>query len=473
MSNDDINDDFETDDFDLDGFDDGGFSDLNEQKGTLGDLWRNNPLVKIGVIAVGVLFLIGGIVLFGGESKDPVTSQISAPRDVNEAPGTSEVSEVIRQATEEENIRRAEEAMRQQGSVLPTPIDPPKGTVNLQFEEPEEEDPLERWRRMQEDRIRQQQIETPAAANAAPAAPPVDTRTPVVNALSAAMAQQMGSVLGAQKFNNPTIKPVTPVGYLEAKAEEARLAVETALATNNDVAAVSQGDDLNILLPAGTIEYAQLITEANTDAPGPILAQIVSGPLKGGRMIGSFVAQDNYLTLNFSTIVLDGIDFAASGIAIDPNTTLPGVVTDIDRRYFKRIILPAAAEFVTGLTSAIADSGKTSITITGSEGTTQTTTTGSSSNDQEVATGVAAAGAELGDILGEIADDTEPLLRVRAGTPIGILFTSPVLGTPQVIQQREEQARENERLLRFPTNFNPTNYTPQNLNTPNLNPLQP
>ena len=453
MSNDDFDNDFETDDFDLDGFDDGGFDDLNDQKGTLGDLWRNNPLVKIGVILGAVLLFVGGIIMFGGESSKAPTSRVSGVRDVTEAPGTSEVSETYRQAVEEETVRRTEEAIRNQNSAIPTPIDPPKGTINLQFEEPEEEDPLERWRRMQEERIKQQQITEQPAQVVEVEPEPEDTRTPAVNALATAMSQQMGSILGAQQLNAPLVKNVTSVGYLEAKAEAERrrlaeLAEVTGIATNGDGTVID--DDLNILLPAGTIEYAQLITEANTDAPGPILAQIVSGPLKGARMIGTFTAQENYLTLNFNTIVMDGIDFAANGIAIDPNTTLPGVVTDIDRRYFKRIILPAAAEFVTGLTEAIANSGTTTVTVSG-DTTTSTTSNDNTDSDQEVATGIAAAGEEIAEIMDEIADDVEPLLRVRAGTPIGVLFVSPVVGTPQLVQQREKEAQDRERFLRFPT----------------------
>jgi intracellular multiplication protein IcmE len=196
-----------------------------------------------------------------------------------------------------------------------------------------------------------------------------------------------------------------------------------------------------------------MITEANTDAPGPILAQIVSGPLKGGRMIGTFESTDHYLTLNFKTVVLDGIDFKAEGIAIDPNTTLPGVVTDIDRRYFTRILLPAAADFIEGFTEAIAESGTTTITISG-DTTTQTTSNSDKSNDQEVATGVAKAGEEISEILGDIADDTKPLLRVRAGTPIGILFIKPVTGTPQLLQEQEEAAFEREKALQSLSGFN-------------------
>jgi intracellular multiplication protein IcmE len=445
MSDDDIENDFDTDDFD-----DGGFDDLNSQKGSLGDLWRNNPIVKIGIIAFGVVFIVGGIFLFGGEVDTLPESQISPVQDVTEAPGKAEISETMRQAVEEETVRRTEEAVRGQGSAMPTPIDPPKGVIGLQFEEEEEEDPLERWRRMQQERIAQQQIQAPKVEPQVPEPPPVDTRTPAINAMSQAMSQQMATILDAQDFNGPIVKQVSGIDYLDilAEKEQEKLAkkLEMAAVAEQQITNSDSNQDLNIIVPAGTIEYAQMITEANTDAPGPILAQIVSGPLKGGRMIGTFQSTDHYLTLNFNTVVLDGIDFAAEGIAIDPSTTLPGVVTDIDRRYFTRVLLPAAAEFIEGFTEAIADSGTTTITINGTS-TTTTTSNANTTNDQEVASGIEKAGEEIGEILGKIADDTKPLLRVRAGTPIGILFISPVVGTPQLLQKQEEEAFERERVL--------------------------
>ncbi len=451
----DNSDDFDTEDFDLDGFDDGGFDDLDDQKGTIGDLWRNNPLVKIGVIAVGALLLIGGIIMFGGKSENTPSSRVAGVRDISEAPGTSEVSETYRQAVEEENVRRTEESVRNQGSAIPTPIDPPKGTINIQIDETEEEDPLERWRRMQEERIKNQQVNERAPEAVVEEEPEVDTRTPAVNALSNAMSQQMGSILGAQDLNSPTVTSVTSIAFIEEQEAAAREALAASLAASAtpEEEAGQALEDLNILLPAGTIEYAQLLTEANTDAPGPILAQIVSGPLKGARAIGTFEEQRNYLTLNFNTLVLDGIDFSADGIALDPETTLPGVVTDINRRYFQRIVLPAAAEFVEGLTEAISESGTTTITIDGDTSTTTTDNTDTDS-DQEIASGIEEAGEEIADIFDELADDIEPLLRVRAGTPIGILFISPVVGTPQVIQKQEERDFERQRLLTLPNNLN-------------------
>lgn len=457
---DDVENEFDTEDFDTDDFDDGGFDDLNDQKGTLGDLWRNNPLVKIGVILAAFAFLVGGVILFGGKSEQLPISRVLSKRDITEAPGTAETTEAFRLAVEEENSRRTEEAMRQQESAVPTPVDPPKGTLPLQFEEPDEEDPLERWRRMQEDRIRQQQVEAQVTPDPLEQAPPVDTRTPAINALAQAMSQQMESVLSNQEIKGPILQSVATLSYLEALQEKERKRLEEALAARQAAQAASpEGEDINILLPAGTIEYAQLITEANTDAPGPVLAQIVTGPLKGGRLIGTFstggaglltgngggqsvgntAATAKYITLNFNALVLDGVDYAANGVAIDPETTLPGVITDIDHRYLTRIVLPAASKFVTGLTSAIADSGKTTIVIKNSDGSTSTTTSGTNDNDQEVASGIAEAGEALADILTETAGNTNPLLRVRAGTPIGVLFVTSVVDTPRLTQQRQQQ----------------------------------
>ena len=178
------------------------------------------------------------------------------------------------------------------------------------------------------------------------------------------------------------------------------------------------------MIPAGTIEYAQLITEANTDVPGPILAEIVTGSLKGAKLIGTFEETYNYLTLNFNTLVIDGVDYGADAVAIDPETTLPGMATDINRRYFARVILPVAAEFITGFSSAVAASGNTTITIAGDSVT--ETTTNTNGNDQEVALGISRAGEELASILSEARENTPQLLRVRAGTPMGIFFVSAV-----------------------------------------------
>lgn len=412
-------------DLEVENFDDGGFDDYSK-KGTLGDAWRNNPMVKVGVILAVFAVFVGGIILFGGSTELPPVSSVNTAKEVNEVPGTNELSQTMQEAIEEKNIQNVEDALRTNQSAIPIPIDPAKGALPVPLEEASGEDPLERWRRMQEERIRQQEMLAQAKPPQMQQEAPVDTKTPAVNALSTSMMSQMQAILQNQEIPPTSFKKITEVTYLEdlenkRNQRAAQRAQQTASARNDG--RYDNGQVENILLPAGTIEYGQILIEANTDAPGPILAQIYTGPLKGARVLGNFQSTDEYIMLSFQMIVIDGINYPIQAVAIDPDTTLPGVVTEIDRRYFKRIVLPMAAEFVKGLTEAISESGSTTVVISGD---TVAESTSDKNNQQEVASGISEAGDKLSEILDEEADATEPMLRVAAGTPVGILFVAPV-----------------------------------------------
>ena len=413
-------------DLEVENFDDGGFDDYSK-KGTLGDAWRNNPMVKVGVILAVFAIVVGGIILFGGSEELPAVSKVNSAKEVNEVPGTNELSQTMQEAIEEKNIQNVEDALRQNQSALPIPIDPAKGALPVPLEETSGEDPLERWRRMQEERIRQQEMLAQAKPPQIQQEAPVDTKTPAVNALSTSMLSQMQAILQNQTIPTTSFKKITEVTFLEElerkRNDRANSMAQRSAATRGSDGAYADDQVENILLPAGTIEYGQILIEANTDAPGPILAQIYTGPLKGARVLGNFQSTDEYIMLSFQMIVIDGINYPIQAVAIDPDTTLPGVITEIDRRYFKRIVLPMAAEFVKGLTEAISESGTTTVVISGD---TVAESTSDKDNQQEVASGISEAGDKLSEILDEEANATEPMLRVAAGTPVGILFVAPV-----------------------------------------------
>lgn len=414
-------------DLDVENFDDeGGFDDFSK-KGTIGDLWRNNPMVKIGVILAAFAIIVGGIILFGGGDDKKQTSFMAAGSNVSEAPAVSETSESYRQALEEKNEQMAEDALRSSGSAIPIPVEPPKGSIPVPVEEASGEDPLDRWKRMQEERVRQQEMLSQAQPQQQNVPPPVDTKTPAVNAMAQSMATQMQAVLQNQKIPEPKNKKITSIGFVEAtekkKQEKLEAQQRSMAATQAQSMAMGAEQVENIILPAATIEYGQLLIEANTDAPGPVLAQIVSGPLRGSRVLGSFTSTNEYLTLNFSQLVLDGISYQVEAIAIDPGTTLPGLITEIDRKYFTRIVLPMAAEFISGLADAISESGSTSVFISDSS---VTQSTSDKDSRQEVASGVSEAGDRLSKILEKEGDGAKPMLRVAAGTPLGVLFLAPV-----------------------------------------------
>ena len=410
MSNDDIDD----DDISLDE----SFDEFEKKNGTLGDMMRENPLFKIGALVVGAIVIFVLISFLGKDNTAVEDSYVGTAPDITSTPGTEEATLAYTQAVEELNEQAIEQAFETGDSSLPVPIEPPVGIVNVQEEQTDAEDPLQRWRRLQEERlereIQQSNTVQPVDANAAAA------RNQAIQQLSSAMSQQMASILDTKSAVELSSRQLTAPDYLEKLAaqeeEEQAEAIAAADAISNDVAA-------EVLFPAGKIVYAQLITEANTDVPGPILAEIMSGPLKGSRILGTFEEQNEFLTLNFDTIVYDDESLSIDAVALDPATTLPGMATEVDRRYFKRVILPAAAAFVEGLAEAVAESGRTTITI---QGETVAQDEEDADTEQEVASGIEEAGRELGEILDEIADDTEVLVRIASGTPIGVLFLEPV-----------------------------------------------
>lgn len=412
-----------SDDLDDDISLDDSFDDFEKKEGTLGDLWRNNPLFKIGVIVGAVILIFVVISIFSGGEGPVDQSWVGAAPDVESTPGTEEVSPEYAKAIEELNEAEIERAINEGDSSLPVPVEPPVGIVNLPDQEQEAEDPLQRWRRLQEERLEREIQQRENVLPQQDMSADVE-RSEAIQALADAMGQQMSSILEAQTPPNFNTVQLTHPDFLEALKEDqakqdAELQSET-LSAEDEV-----GDDVvgEVILPAGKIAYAQLLTEANTDVPGPVLAEIMSGPLKGSRILGTFQEQNELLTLTFDTVVYKDESLSIDAVGLDPDTTLAGMATDVDHRYLKRVILPAAAAFVEGFTGAIAETATVTVVT---DGGTVVDSGSEPDNTEEVATGVEEAGQKLGEILDDMAEDTEVLVRIEAGTPIGILFLEPV-----------------------------------------------
>ena len=98
------------------GLEDSGFDDFEDKKQTLGDLWRDNALFKIGVIAAGVVVVFGAIFMFSGSEKPTAPSYVPSGSDISAPPGTTEATPAYVQAIEDENQTRLEEAQQKNQS---------------------------------------------------------------------------------------------------------------------------------------------------------------------------------------------------------------------------------------------------------------------------------------------------------------------------------------------------------------------
>ena len=433
------NDDNEIEEENFDEFDDDefgeeeSFDDFSDGKeATLADTIRDKPIAKVGII-VGIIVLLYILFSFFIPEDLPDPSSVPTPSDIAVAPGTQDVPENIRKAIEESDDQRRELAEQTGQSALPTLIEPPARQIELEQSDLGEEDPLQRWRALQQERLRKEQLDTQFIEQ-----DNVDTgiSDEDLRALADAMATQMQAILQNQSepiYQNITI---TPENYLD-QFEEDDVAI-----TGSDFGGVTldgafvdtDGDGVSdvveeriaeILVPAGEIEYAQLLLEANSDIPSPVLARISGGPLDGSRILGTFSVENEVLALTFNTLVKDGISQPIDAIAIDPSSSLAGLATDVDQRYFTRVVLPAAADFIEGVADAFSEQDQTTITIQGDTTTAQTDR--DVDFEQELAEGIEEAAGQIGDILDERANNTQILVRIRAGTPIGLLFLAPVL----------------------------------------------
>ena len=96
-------------------------------------------------------------------------------------------------------------------------------------------------------------------------------------------------------------------------------------------------ESLRKLLLPGRIYYGEVDTEVNSDVPGPVLATIETGKLKGARLLGGFTKAGDYVVLKFSSMTLPDGDVAPlTAYALDPHKLQAGMATDVNHHYLER-----------------------------------------------------------------------------------------------------------------------------------------
>lgn len=177
-----------------------------------------------------------------------------------------------------------------------------------------------------------------------------------------------------------------------------------------------------VLVEGGRTYYGRLLIEANSDAPARVSAEILQGPVKGGRVIGSQRVIRDAMVISFDKLEFGGGTYAIDAVAVDPATNTVALRDDVDHHYFERIVLPAAAAFVAGLGQAISLPA-TSVVSTGVSISTQSSRT---TLAEKLAGGAGAAANATSQVLQQEAAQTPTTVRNRANLPIGIHFIGTV-----------------------------------------------
>jgi len=183
----------------------------------------------------------------------------------------------------------------------------------------------------------------------------------------------------------------------------------------------------NIMAKAGTVMFAVLDTAVNSDEPGPIMATIVEGQFKGGKLLGSlqpFGPNADRVALNFNKLILPDMpkSMSVNALAVDPNTARTALSSDTDHHYLLRYGSLFASSFLQGYGQAVIQSG--SWEIDRSSGTTERKTKELGSKELAAA-GLGQVGTTWGSQLGNIFN-RPPTVHVYAGTSVGILFQDDV-----------------------------------------------
>lgn len=400
---------------------------------SLTEAWRTKPLFKLLVIMAGVAFAMAGALgsFSGGAEKD--IAQIGRAPELNEPPGKSASPFFIEQ-NKQANAQRVNEALQDGGSAIPTPVG--KNIDLSELTDKNRKDPLLEFRAETERLKQEMRAEQKQNAQQVQLLQQQMKQKKISedDSLARAMQKQMQDLM--QSWVPSRMKTIAGMAPSTETQSSAATATGGAQMASVDQNLLNKKEVNKAIIPAGVVNYAQLLTEANSDIPGPILAQVLSGPLAGGRAIGQFQVMNDYLVLTFNRISYKGEDYPVTILALDPDTTLGGMATEVDHRYFTRLLLPAAAAFTSAFGDALSE-GSSETTVSGD---TVIVTQAEKGYKDALYDGLGQVGQTMSQFFQAEANKTKVLVRVAVGTPMGLFFTQPVYkpGTTEAIAQTEQ-----------------------------------
>jgi intracellular multiplication protein IcmE len=178
----------------------------------------------------------------------------------------------------------------------------------------------------------------------------------------------------------------------------------------------------------GDIMMAVLDSTVNSDENSPVMATIVSGKLRGAKLIGQFTLLKKKVLINFNKMNMPGkpASIGINAVAIDPCSAQTALADCVNNHYWLRYGTLFASSFLSGLADAISQQG--SQTSTGAGGI--LVTHDPLSTGQTIAVALGAVGSQYASVLGSNFT-RPPSVYVYQGDSIGVLFMQDLTDVPR------------------------------------------
>lgn len=182
-----------------------------------------------------------------------------------------------------------------------------------------------------------------------------------------------------------------------------------------------------MLIPAGAQVAAVVDSAVDSDnANSKVVAHVPAGRYAGAQLLagGAHLAGDG-VSVHFTMLIWHNACYKADAWAQNPSTHQSAIASDVNNRYFTRIIIPALAHGI-GQVGQLYEDANTQILSTEYGEVTANT----ESPDAQAVTGVVVGG--MADKAGQVLEQDAAKLPVKQvtvdrGDTISILFTSPVM----------------------------------------------
>lgn len=389
----------------------------------------------------GAVLIAGGAFFFLGGNHGPKSTLPSAPGNLNSTQGTAVPTESYRRMLQEQDAQRAKEAAKTGGSALPTvvyngnssnaalptapttpapaPVAPPSGPILPN---------------------------APAGAVASPKTNPVtpvqaSNYVPVAPQRVAAMLKEIqaldqGAAPGPLVVDYPN-KKVATNGEQQNNVPYNRAYMGHTNQSQSQMGESAKSDEQSssgnaaagpYTVPAPGTKLYSIMGGMDSDAPGPITATILQGPLSGARLLGSAQTTSMGAAVIFNSMTIpyhnsDGVletqtlPIRAYAISVKNGTT--DVATSVNNH----ILLELAVNFVSSLAGnfgqLLSSSGaSTVVSPTGSIGITNPAL----STEQELGAAAGTAIGTAGQTFAQTYGNRPTTIKIAKGTPFMLLF---------------------------------------------------